>query len=98
MKDRNKSVLVSLQLTLHRALTGTPYQSGLLHTRCYSSEYPRAIQSKSAVGEGSMPFLGPVRHIGASGCFWRKNFLGKQIRAVKGALTWVIGEDIETSG
>lgn len=77
MKDRNKSVLVSLQLKLHRGLPGTPYQSGLLQIRYYSLEYPRAIQSKSAAGEGSMPFLGPVRHIRGSGYFLEKSFFGK---------------------
>jgi len=98
MKNRNKSVLVSLQLKLHRGLSGTPCQSGLLQIRCYSLEYPRAIQSKSAAGEGSMPFLGPVRHIGGRGYFLGKSFLGKQITAGRGTLTWVNGRDIETAG
>jgi len=37
-----------------------------------------------------------VVRLGA-GVFVEKNFLGKQITAVEGALTWMIGGDIETS-
>jgi hypothetical protein len=33
-----------------------------------------------------------------AGVFWKRVFLGKQMRAVEGVVTWMIGGDIETSG